>query len=523
MDVDQLRGEMQAASITGDKAAKAVQKTHATWIRETLFKLNSNQRDCNKERKAQTIVKFDPMRELQSAYKSLEDREKDVQVAAEIGQMLLEKNKDLADDLDSLREKLAGTEAAKNSASSNYIHAEQEIAELTKKNTNLSNRCEMLNQKLSEAEGLLVTHQEREVNMKSEIRTLQLEVKTGSADQSKELQSQLEDFKDIEQELTRKIAALTKENKLLSERLQVTQQKAVEATDENDHLSACNRKLESKLQNFEIMRNELDALKAQSDEMGDIVWENEKLQKMLADQTHVNRRLVSQRQEDIELLEQARMEIQSFRDGTPEEISALKDRKSIFDELNMATSDDARSSLRTEDTNAAQAYQEAISSPATARAGVVESQADAEAREKLPAVGGMAQGPIVGEDGLTKRKDPMEEFFYLTAMSVKLNFEYMDEVCDVKSKTMFNRVLSEEVPFHQWYNWVRAQLTKAHLEKMYERKREAAAKATAEANMSAVGAKKKSGTSAGGRLMGTGTSSPSLNPVANPKYNFSPV
>jgi hypothetical protein len=61
------------------------------------------------------------------------------------------------------------------------------------------------------------------------------------------------------------------------------------------------------------------------------------------------------------------------------------------------------------------------------------------------------------------RKSAAEEFFYLTAQSVKINSECMDAICTVSTKELYLQAQYEEVPFHkvrtkQWQNWLEQKL-----------------------------------------------------------------
>jgi hypothetical protein len=57
------------------------------------------------------------------------------------------------------------------------------------------------------------------------------------------------------------------------------------------------------------------------------------------------------------------------------------------------------------------------------------------------------------------RKSAAEEFFYLTAQSVKMNSAYLDAICTVSTKELYLQAQFEKVPFHkvrtkQWQTWL---------------------------------------------------------------------
>ena len=51
------------------------------------------------------------------------------------------------------------------------------------------------------------------------------------------------------------------------------------------------------------------------------------------------------------------------------------------------------------------------------------------------------------------RKDPEEEFFRLTCLSIKIKFNYSDPdfMYDIGSETLYKKALIEDVKFHNWY------------------------------------------------------------------------
>lgn len=75
------------------------------------------------------------------------------------------------------------------------------------------------------------------------------------------------------------------------------------------------------------------------------------------------------------------------------------------------------------------------------------------------------------------RRDPGQEYFALVpstqaSQAVKLNSPYMDTICTVSTKELYEKALKTKVPFHkvkarQWHIWIESQLTNAYLESIY--------------------------------------------------------
>lgn len=72
----------------------------------------------------------------------------------------------------------------------------------------------------------------------------------------------------------------------------------------------------------------------------------------------------------------------------------------------------------------------------------------------------------------TARKDPSQEYFTLvtstqTTQAVKLNSPYMDAICTVPTRELYEKALRQGIPFHKWYVWIESQLTNCYLESLY--------------------------------------------------------
>jgi len=59
------------------------------------------------------------------------------------------------------------------------------------------------------------------------------------------------------------------------------------------------------------------------------------------------------------------------------------------------------------------------------------------------------------------RPDPKEEYFYLTASAMKINFAMKsksEHVFQIREEDLFKLVLQEGIPFHEWHKWLKKKL-----------------------------------------------------------------
>lgn len=67
------------------------------------------------------------------------------------------------------------------------------------------------------------------------------------------------------------------------------------------------------------------------------------------------------------------------------------------------------------------------------------------------------------------RKSPCEEYFFLVTQAIKLNSPYMDTICTISPKHLFEIANKSEVPFHKWHLWIENQLNSAYLSNIYQK------------------------------------------------------
>ena len=67
------------------------------------------------------------------------------------------------------------------------------------------------------------------------------------------------------------------------------------------------------------------------------------------------------------------------------------------------------------------------------------------------------------------RKSPSEEYFILVTQAIKLNSPYMDVICLVSPKSLYELAMRNDIPFHKWHIWVEKQLNASYLESIYKK------------------------------------------------------
>ena len=66
-----------------------------------------------------------------------------------------------------------------------------------------------------------------------------------------------------------------------------------------------------------------------------------------------------------------------------------------------------------------------------------------------------------------KDRNPMKEFFVLTAQAVKLNSPYMETILNLHINEMYEQVLNSSTPFYKWSGWIEDYLHRTILSKIY--------------------------------------------------------
>ncbi len=101
VELDKLKGLLNQASTCCDKVNLVFAFVTCSMCN---FTLGEKGREAGINKKARSLNKVGVWEEIEQLYKELETREKDYQVAMAIGKMLLEKNKDLNDQRETLKQ-----------------------------------------------------------------------------------------------------------------------------------------------------------------------------------------------------------------------------------------------------------------------------------------------------------------------------------------------------------------------------------------------------------------------------------
>ncbi|CAI2359255.1 unnamed protein product [Moneuplotes crassus] len=66
-----------------------------------------------------------------------------------------------------------------------------------------------------------------------------------------------------------------------------------------------------------------------------------------------------------------------------------------------------------------------------------------------------------------KNRNPMKEFFVLTAQAVKLNSPYMNTILNLHVNQMYEQVQKDNTPFYKWSEWIEETLHRIIVKKIY--------------------------------------------------------
>jgi len=56
-----------------------------------------------------------------------------------------------------------------------------------------------------------------------------------------------------------------------------------------------------------------------------------------------------------------------------------------------------------------------------------------------------------------------KEFFYLTALAVKMNHELQEDAQVIPTQELYEKALQQDIPFNQYAEWIQKELTKSYL------------------------------------------------------------
>ena len=85
---------------------------------------------------------------------------------------------------------------------------------------------------------------------------------------------------------------------------------------------------------------------------------------------------------------------------------------------------------------------------------VEESKLDSFTKQSSPSQ------PSSSEIDAELRRDPEEEYFRLSVLSLKMQYNERDTdfVFSISSTRLFRTCKDNNIPFHRWYNWIEGQL-----------------------------------------------------------------
>lgn len=50
-----------------------------------------------------------------------------------------------------------------------------------------------------------------------------------------------------------------------------------------------------------------------------------------------------------------------------------------------------------------------------------------------------------------------------------MNSPYMDTICTISAKELYEKVLEQEIPYHLWHSWIQQKLNARYIEILYKK------------------------------------------------------
>ena len=82
---------------------------------------------------------------------------------------------------------------------------------------------------------------------------------------------------------------------------------------------------------------------------------------------------------------------------------------------------------------------------------------------------GVFKQESMSAEAIRIRKPPGEEYFTLLTQAIKLNSPYMNIICALPPKCLYDEALKARVPFNKWQIWIEQQLNSAYLRNIYKK------------------------------------------------------
>lgn len=372
----------------------------------------------------------------------LERREEDLRLAAELGEVLLEKNGEAEARAEELAARAEALEEDVTRAESELAaeRAARKRAQVAQKR--LEFQLEEVQARCEEAEGAVGREKERRMRLRSSFNAAEatLGVETAAAaEERREMQAKLSAAEaaarhrtDVAADLEAQLGALTGE--LAEARAAAEGRRAAEAAAER-------------------LRGEVERLSKDTHLLADMRWEHEQLGQAMRSLEKENRFLQGQVRELNEMLGEERRQ----RNEAAAVTAQAAPRPSLFEEMGGAGAGKGGSSSEAE----------ASPAPDLARLKHMRAQSWASTTSSSSESGGGSgseRGGGGGDPTLAGR-DAQMEYFFLSVLACKLNMgTRMQAFFKRSSRSMYTEAVQANVPFHQYATFIENALMRDYIE-----------------------------------------------------------
>lgn len=391
-------------------------------------------------RKRGNTQKTTPLEELQDAIQEITQREKDLQASIGISKMLLEANNALIAKNNTLTEEKVKIEE-------NLSNHKQELARIKEELYHTTEKYQDMNAELAHSEAQCIKLQSKLKKTTEEHPASILNTSTMSADQYEiEINEISEKFK-----------------------------KEYEYIHSNLYLGA-KVEAEKKVKTLEGKQAEAQEILAKLDiEVKDLVKHNEKLEKIKAkieEDLSREKGVKEEIEKKYDEIYQTYSALMTHAEKQSDEIDALQEVIKLRNSPIKVPSHNPSNSLKDE---LEETFAETADEPFPDFVDFFLKKPEFSASNlrnsfrASPRTLGLYRGISILAEPRKYRKNPGEEYFTLITQAIKLNSPYMDVICVISPKYLFELALKNDIPFHKWHIWVEKQLNASYLQSIYQR------------------------------------------------------
>jgi myosin heavy subunit len=389
--------------------------------------------------------KQSPLDELKDAISYLSEKERELQVALEIAKYLLDSNEDL----------------------------QRKIVKLETNELNLINECRALSQELRTCQALL---EEKDIKYEratstlaqteNELMKLAVDFQRGQAKPSDESFLTGDSF---EKELFEMQNSFQSELEKYKSNSNV--ENCVELEKKSTKFKAEKEKNERELiqtkENYQNLCNKhkrtVDKLRESERVQRIVLDNNEKLEKKYNQAKSNNEKLLEKVTKLMETIEQLEEEAKVLEDQRTKNSGSAQESNSLLYELQCLK--------ETESGKSDESDEEFFSPQNTLKSHEKRNTYTPNFRPQIyPEFFETITYPFIEipSKGKEIKKDPTEQYFILTVQAVKLNSPHMDTICVIPHATLFQKAISENIPFHKWHMWIETQLNFEYIQSLYQ-------------------------------------------------------